>query len=86
MLDQTYFASYADGKTTCTVNEILEEVIRTLEDIAKPRLKWFKDNKLKLNPDKCFLLLSGKEDGSINVGSVFVTNSDNNKVTSSIFW
>ena len=63
MLDQTNFASYADDNTPYTKKENAEEVIRTLEEVAKPLLKWFKDNKMKLNPYyKCSLLLSAKED------------------------
>ena len=61
MLDHTYFASYADDNAPYTVNENTEEVIRSLEQISKPFLQWFKDNKMKLNPDKCHLVLSGKE-------------------------
>ena len=45
MLDHTYFASYGDDNTPYTVNENAEEVIRTLEQISKPVLQWFKDNK-----------------------------------------
>ena len=40
-----------------------EEVIQTLEQISKPFLKRFKDNKMKLNPDH--LILSGKENREI---------------------
>ena len=73
MLDHTYFASYADDNTPYTRN--VEEVIRTLEQIFKPLLQWFKDNKMKLNPDKCHLILSGKENRGINVGNVVIKNS-----------
>ena len=30
---------------------------------------------MKLNPDKCHLILSGKENRGINVGNVFIKNS-----------
>ena len=75
MPDYTYFASYADYNTPYTLNENAEEVTRTLEQISKPLLKWFEDNKMKLNPDKCHLILSGKENRGINVGNVFIKNS-----------
>ena len=77
MLDHTYFASYADDNTPYTRNKNAEEVIRTLEQIFKPLLQWFKDNKMKLNPDKCHLILSGKENRGINVGNVVIKNSRN---------
>ena len=63
MPEQANFSSYADDITPYTIKENAEEVIRTLEEVGKPLLKWFQDNKMKLNPYyKCFLLLSGKED------------------------
>ena len=68
MLEHTYFASYADDNTTYTENENAKEVIQTLEQISKPILQRFKDNKMKLNPDKWHLILSGKENSGINVG------------------
>ena len=61
MLDHTYFASYADDNTPYTINENVEEVIRNSEQISKPPLQWCKDNKMKLNSDKCHLILSHKE-------------------------
>ena len=74
MLGHTYFASYADDNTPYTVNENAEEVIRTLEQISKPLLQWFKDNKMKLNSDKCHLILSRKENRGINFGNVAIKN------------
>ena len=74
MLDHTYFASYADDKTPYTVNENAEEVIRTLEQISKPLLQWCKDNKMKLNSDKCYLILSRKEKRGINAGNIVIKN------------
>ena len=80
MLEHTYFASYADDNTLYTVNENAIEVIRTLEQICKPLLKWFKDNKMKLNPHKCHLILSGKENVGINVGNVVIKNPRKEKL------
>ena len=52
---------------TYTVNENAEEVNRTLKEISKPLQKWFRGNKMKLNPDKYHLILSGKVDKGINL-------------------
>ena len=35
---------------------------------------------MKLNPDKCHLILSGKENREINVGNVIIKNSQNEKL------
>ena len=85
MLDHTYSASYADDNTPCTVKENAEEVIRTLEQLSKPLLQWFKDNKMKLNPDQFHLILSGKENRGINVGNVVIKNSQNEKLLGVFF-
>ena len=85
ILDHTYFASCADDNTPYTVNENAEEVIRTLEQISKPLLQWFKENKMKLNPDKCHLILRGKENRGINVGNVVIKNTQNEKLLGVFF-
>ena len=85
ILDHTYFASYADDNTPYTVNENTEEVIQALEQISKPLLKWFKDNKMKLNPAKGYLMLSGEENIGINVGNVIIKNSQNEKLLGVFF-
>ena len=85
MLEHTYFASYADDNTPYTVNENAEEVIRTLEQISKPLLQWFKDNKMKLNPDKCHLILSGKENRGVSVGDVVIKSLQNEKLLGVFF-
>ena len=80
MLDQTYFVRYANDNAPYTVDENVEEVVQTLEQIAKPLLKWFKGNKMKVNPDNCYLLLSDKEDIGINVGNIAIKNSHSEKL------
>lgn len=45
ILDQTYLVNYASDKKPYTVNENVEEVIQTLEEITKLLLKWLKSNK-----------------------------------------
>ena len=85
MLDHTYFASYTDDNTPYTVNENAEEVTRTLEQISKTFLQWFKDNKTKLNPDKCHLILNGKENRGINVWNVVIKNSRHEKFLGVLF-
>ena len=56
LLDKTNFASYADHITPYTQNDNVDQLIRTIEEISVRLSKWFKDNKVKLNPDKCHLL------------------------------
>ena len=46
-------ASYADGNTSYTTVNLIEEVIQKLENAAKTLFQWFSDNQMKASPDKC---------------------------------
>ena len=52
ILDNTYFASSADGNTPYTINQNTDSVTKSLEEPSIPLLSWFKENKLNLNLDK----------------------------------
>ena len=58
---------------------------QALEQTSKPFLKWFKDNKIKLNPDKCHFILSDKENRGINVGNAVIENPQNEKLPAVFF-
>ena len=75
MLEHTYFASYADDNTPCTVNENAEEVTWTFKQIFESLLQWFQDSKIKFDLDKCHLIMGGKENREINVWNVVMKNS-----------
>ena len=47
--------------------------------------QWLKDNKVKLNPDKCHLILNGKGNRGVNVGNVVIKNSRNEKLLGVFF-
>ena len=53
LLDQTYFISSADGNTSYTVYINANDVVKSLEETSKLLIEWFKDEKMKLNLDKC---------------------------------
>ena len=40
---------------------------------------------MTLNPDKCHLILSGKENRGINIGNVVIKNSQNEKLLGDFF-
>ena len=62
ILDNTYFASYADDNIPYTINRNTDSVTKSLEELSIPLLSWFKENKLKLNLlDQCHLVVSGLE-------------------------
>ena len=54
-------ASYADDNTPYTVHKNPEKIIKVLENTSVDLLKWFKNNGMKANADKCHLLVNSKE-------------------------
>ena len=51
ILDNTYFANYADDYTPYTINQNTDFVTKSLEELSIQLLSWFKENNLKLNLD-----------------------------------
>ena len=39
-------------------------------------LKWFRDNEMKSNDDKCHLIIANKENEFINIGSEVIQSSE----------
>ena len=85
ILDNNYFASYADDNTPYTINQNADSVTKSLEELSIPLLSWFKENKLKLNLDKYHLLVSGNENAKIKLDDVTITNSRKKKLFGIIF-
>ena len=56
VIDSIDFASYAKDNTSYTTDKSAEKVIDTLEIVAKSLFKWFCDNQMKANPNKCHFL------------------------------
>ena len=67
ILDNTYFANYADDNTSYTMNQNSDSVTN-------------KENKLKLNLDKCHFIVSGTENAKIQVDDFTITNSKKEKL------
>ena len=53
----------------------VEGVIKSLEEVSKKLFKWFDDNLMKSNADKCHLLVSTNETVKIQVGNYNIANS-----------
>ena len=61
MVDKTIFGNYADENTSFSSKEDIDQVIRNTEEFCIPLLKCFKNSKIKINPFKYHLLLSGNK-------------------------
>ena len=57
ILKGTYFTGYADDNTPFVVRDNIVDVIKALEEIGESLVNWFSNNEMKLNTDKCHLLL-----------------------------
>ena len=73
-LKDTDFASYA-GDNKYTEHDSIDRVISRLEQTAKSLYKWFSDNQMKANPDKCHLLLNNSCKKKINIGEYDIESS-----------
>ena len=73
--------NYADNNTQyCTGLKILDILIK-LENAAETLLQWFKDNRMKANPDKCHLLINNtKESFQIKIDNETVSKSKYEKL------
>ena len=61
-------ANYADDTTPFVVEKTIDSLLESLEKDTAALIKWFRDNYLKLNADKCHLLISNhSRDIVINV-------------------
>ena len=80
ILDNTYFASYADDNTPYTINQNTDLVTKSLEELSIPILSCFKENKIKLNLDKCRFIVSGVENAKIKLDDFNITNSKKEKL------
>ena len=51
--------NFADDTTTYISDESLENVLKSLEKNSMLAIRWFENNYMKLNTDKCRLIVSG---------------------------
>ena len=73
-------ASYADDNTPYTTDTSLDLVLQKLENSTHDLFKWFKENHMKVNPDKCHLLLATNVPASVNINSYNIKNSSEEKL------
>ena len=69
------FTSYADNNTPNTTDESPEKVIVKLEIEAQSLFKWFTDDQMKVNPDKCYLHISSTSQSELKIGNAAIKGS-----------
>ena len=81
MLKGTYFTDYADDNTPFVVRDN----IKALEEIGESLVNWFSNFEMKLNTDKCHLLLNSQEPNTLKIGDLHTNNSLSKKLLSITF-
>ena len=81
ILKATYFTGYADDNTPFVVRDNITDVIKALEEVGKSLVNWFSNNEMKLNTDKCHLLLNCQEPNTLKKGDLHINNSLSKKAT-----
>ena len=80
ILKGTYFTGYADDNTPFMVRDNITDVIKALEEIGESLANWFSNNEMKLNTDKCHLLLNSEEPNTLKIGDLHINNSLSEKL------
>ena len=74
-------ASYADNTTPYNFDFSLDnDVISDLEKSTNSLLKWFRENHMKANADKCHLLVSSNESCRAKIENFSIKNSTEEKL------
>ena len=68
-------ASYADDNILYTSDISLNLVLEKVESSTHDLFRWFKENHMKANPDKCHLLVTTNALTSVNRNGFQITNS-----------
>ena len=82
-VDDIEICNYADDTTLYTCDQNLQNVVERLENVSLKVIKWFSDNYLKLNEDKChFLALGASRDEPVTskIGNASLQNSTQEKL------
>ena len=79
-IDTANFADIADDNTSHLSAKILEDVIESLERASVSLLRWFENNPLKSNVDKCHFLVSTSQEVSLFVNPFKIKSSDCEKL------
>ena len=75
-IKETELTNYADDSTPYAINANINELIKSLENDSSILIKWFSDNYLVMNADKCHLLVTKQENNIfLKVDNNIIENS-----------
>ena len=76
----TKIANYADDNTAYASGNNIEELLNIVENDISKLFRWFQLNEMKSNEDKCHLLVSNREDVSIQIGNEIIEGNSSVKL------
>ena len=77
----TKITNYADDNTPYKCGTDIDNILGQLENEGNILIKWFSNNYMKANADKCHLLVTNNaENYSINLGGIKIDNSSEEKL------
>ena len=82
-IQDTDICNYADDTTIYARDKNLDSVIARLENDSSTIIQWFADNFMKLNTDKCHLMVLGRNSNqrvTVNVGNSVIKNTEAEKL------
>ena len=80
ILKATKFTGYADDNLPFVVRDNVADVTKALKKIGEDLLNWFLNNQMKLNTDKCPLILKSQEPNTLKIGDLHIKNSLSEKL------
>ena len=72
ILKGTYFTHYIDDNTPFKVTDNIKDVIKALEEIGESLVSRSSNYEMKLNTDKCHLLLNSQEPNTLKIGDLHI--------------
>ena len=69
----------ADDNTSFVVRDNIDDVIKAIEKIGE-NLNWFSNIEMKLNTDKCHLLLNSQETNTLKIVDLHINKSLSEKL------
>ena len=72
---KTDLASYVDGNIPYVSGDSIHDVIKSPGDDSINLFKWFLDNQMKANSDKCHLITSKLSCMNLKIGDINIENS-----------
>ena len=80
MIFSPLLIKFADDNTPYVTGDNISSVVKFLEEVACAIFQWFQDNEMKVNADKCHVLLNTSNELTVKINEVQIKNSQSEKL------